>query len=153
VKETAAAAVVCKEVHVEVDRAREFLRHNHRAVFHTRRKDGSPQLSPVSCTIDEQGHAVVSTSETSAKARNARRDPRVSLCAFEEGFFGDWVQVDGTAEVISLPEAMDALVAYYRSIGGEHPDWEEYRRAMVDEQRVIIAVTIERAGPDSRRMR
>ncbi|MGA2210897.1 MAG: PPOX class F420-dependent oxidoreductase [Acidimicrobiales bacterium] len=138
---------------MDVDRAREFLRHNHRAVFHTRRQDGSPQLSPVSCTIDEQGRAVVSTSETSAKARNARRHPSVSLCVFQDAFYGDWVQVDGTAEVISLPEAMDALVAYYRSIAGEHPDWDEYRQAMVDEQRVIIAVTIERAGPDSRRMR
>ncbi len=75
------------------------------------------------------------------------------MCVFQDAFYGDWVQVDGTAEVISLPEAMDALVAYYRSIAGEHPDWDEYRQAMVDEQRVIIAVTIERAGPDSRRMR
>lgn len=133
---------------MEIDRAREFLRHNHRAVLQTRRSDGSPQLSPVVCSLDDSGRAVVSTRETSAKARNARRDPRVSMCVFGEGFFGEWVQVDGTAEVISLPEAMDGLVAYYRSVGGEHPDWDDYRRAMVEEARVLIAVTIERAGPD-----
>lgn len=133
---------------MEIDRAREFLRHNHRAVFQTRRRDGSPQLSPVVCSLDDSGRAVVSTRETSAKARNARRDPRVSMCVFGEGFFGEWVQVDGTAEVISLPEAMDGLVAYYRSVGGEHPDWDDYRRAMVEEARVLIAVTIGRAGPD-----
>ncbi|MGO8876396.1 MAG: PPOX class F420-dependent oxidoreductase [Acidimicrobiales bacterium] len=138
---------------MEIERAREFLRHNHRAVLHTFRRDGSPQLSPVACSIDDSGRAVVSTSETSAKARNARRDERISLCVFQDSFFGDWVQIDGSAEVISLPDAMDGLIAYYRSIGGEHPDWDEYRNAMVTEQRVLIAVTIERAGPDSPRLR
>jgi PPOX class probable F420-dependent enzyme len=133
---------------MEIDRAREFLRNNHRAVLSTRRTDGSPQLSPVTCGIDDVGRAVVSTRETAAKAHNVRRDPRVSLCVFGDGFFGEWVQVDGTAEVISLPEAMDGLIAYYRTVGGDHPDWDEYRKAMNDERRVLVAVTIERAGPD-----
>ncbi len=133
---------------MEIAKAQEFLRHHHRAVFQTRRKDASPQLSPVSCALGEDGRAVVSTREGAAKARNARRDPRVSLCVFGEAFFGEWVQIDGTAEVISLPEAMDGLVAYYRAVSGEHPDWDEYRRAMVEERRVLVAITIERAGPD-----
>jgi len=133
---------------MEIERAREFLRHNHRAVFHTRRKDGSPQLSPVACGLDGSGRVVVSTREPAAKTRNVRRDPRVSLCVFGEGFFGEWVQIDGRAEVISLPEAMDGLVAYYRDIAGEHPDWDDYRRAMTEERRVLIQVAIERAGPD-----
>ncbi|HXY43389.1 MAG TPA: PPOX class F420-dependent oxidoreductase [Acidimicrobiales bacterium] len=133
---------------MEIEQAREFLRHNHRAVLHTRRKDGSPQLSPVSCGLDDSGRAVVSTREPAAKTRNVRRDPRVSLCVFGDGFFGPWVQVDGVAEVVSLPEAMDGLVAYYRGIAGEHPDWDDYRRAMTEERRVLLLVTIERAGPD-----
>jgi PPOX class probable F420-dependent enzyme len=89
---------------MEIDRAREFLRHNHRAICHTRRKDGSPQLSPVACALADDGRVVVSTREGAAKARNARRDPRVSLCVFGDAFFGEWVQIDGEAEVVSLPD-------------------------------------------------
>jgi PPOX class probable F420-dependent enzyme len=133
---------------VEIEKAREFVRHNHRAVFHTRRKDGSPQLSPVTSGVDESGRVIVSSREPAAKTRNVRRDPRVSLCVFGDGFFGEWVQIDGTAEVISLPEAMDGLIDYYRSISGEHPDWDDYRRVMTEDRRVLLAVTIERAGPD-----
>lgn len=133
---------------MEIAKAQEFLRTHHRAVFHTRRKDGSPQMSPVSVGLADDGRAVVSTREGAAKTRNARRDARVAVCVLNDAFFGEWVQIEGTAEVISLPEAMDGLVAYYRSISGEHPDWDEYRRAMTAERRVLVAITIERAGPD-----
>jgi PPOX class probable F420-dependent enzyme len=134
---------------MEIDKVREFLRHNHRAVLLTYRRDGSPQMSPVACAVDSVGRAVVSTRRAAAKARNLGRDPRISICVFGEGFFGEWIQVDGTAEVIPLPEAMEGLVEYYRAVGGEHPDWEEYRQAMAAEGRVLLAVTIERAGPDT----
>ncbi len=133
---------------MDLDKAREFLEHNHRAVLHTRRHDGSPQMSPVACGLGASGEVVVSTRETAMKTRNALRDPRVSLCVFGEGFFGAWVQVDGTAKIVHLPEAMDGLIAYYRSVGGEHPNWDEYRAAMESEGRVLMRVTIERAGPD-----
>ncbi|HKH88947.1 MAG TPA: PPOX class F420-dependent oxidoreductase [Acidimicrobiales bacterium] len=133
---------------MDIERATEFLRTHHRAVLHTRRRDGSPQLSPVVCVLDASGRVAVSTRETALKARNAIRDPRVSLCVFGDGFFGEWIQVDGTAEVIPLPAAMDMLVDYYRTLSGEHPDWDDYRSAMESERRVILAVTIERAGPD-----
>jgi PPOX class probable F420-dependent enzyme len=133
---------------MDVDRARAFIRENHRAVMVTRRANGDPQLSPVVCSVDADGRVTVSTREPSMKVKNLRRDSRVSLCVLNDGFFGDWIQVDGTAEVVSLPEAMELLVDYYRSVGGEHPDWDEYRAAMESERRVLVRVDIDRAGPD-----
>ncbi len=90
---------------------------------------------------------VVSTRETAYKTKNLLRDPRVSLCVFPDGFFGEWVQVDGTATVVRLPEALDGLVDYYRGVAGEHPDWDDYRNAMVREHRVLVRIELERAGP------
>jgi len=133
---------------MDLDRAREFLAHNHRAVLLTRHPDGRPQLSPVLVGVDEAGRMVISTRETAAKTHNVRRDPEVAVCAFTDGFFGDWIQVEGTAEVVSLPEAMDGLIAYYRDATGEHPDWDDYRAAMIRERRVLLRVTPHRAGPD-----
>jgi PPOX class probable F420-dependent enzyme len=133
---------------VDLDAAREFVREHHRCVLATRRSDGRPQLSPVSAGVDAEGRVVVSTRETAMKAKNVRRDPRVSLCVMNDGFYGQWVQLDGTAEVISLPEAMDHLVEYYRAVAGEHDDWDDYRRAMERERRLILAITLTRAGPD-----
>jgi PPOX class probable F420-dependent enzyme len=133
---------------MDVDRARDFLRSNHRGVLATRRANGDAQLSPVLCSLDSEGKVTVSTREPSMKVRNIRRDPRVSLCVLNDGFFGDWIQLDGTAEVVSLPEAMELLMEYYRSFGSEHPDWDEYRAAMERERRVLVRIAIERAGPD-----
>ena len=132
---------------MDIDAAREFLRENHRAMLSTFRADGRPQLSPVAATIDADGRVIVSTREGAMKTRNLRRDPRVSLAAFTDAFFGPWVQVEGSAEIISLPDALDLLVDYYRRSSGEHPDWDEYRAAMVAEKRVLIRFEIERAGP------
>jgi len=133
---------------MDLDAARDFVRNNHRAVLSTRRANGDPQLSPIVCGVDTAGRVAVSTRETALKVKNIRRDPRVSLCVLNDRFFGDWIQVDGTAEVVSLPEAMDLLVEYYRSLAGEHPDWDEYRAAMERERRVLVRVELRRAGPD-----
>jgi PPOX class probable F420-dependent enzyme len=129
-------------------RAADFLRAHHRAVLATARADGRPQLSPVTCTVDDEGRALISTRETAVKTRNLRRRPQASLCVFTNNFFGEWVQVEGDVEIIPLPEAMDLLVEYYRRISGEHPDWDDYRAAMVRDRRVIVRITITRAGPD-----
>lgn len=129
--------------------AQQFLRDHHRAILATLRADGRPQLSPVLCAVDDQGRVLISTRETAVKTRNLRRDPFASLCAFSDGFFGEWVQAEGTAEVISLPDAMDLLVDYYRMISGEHPDWGDYRAAMVRDRRVIVRVTVSRIGPST----
>jgi PPOX class probable F420-dependent enzyme len=132
---------------VERSELLEFLRPRHRALIATARADGRPQLSPVTCGVDDGGHLVVSTYPERAKARNARRDPRVSLCVLSDDWNGPYVQVDGTAQVIDMPEAADALVDYYRCIAGEHPDWDEYREAMRRQDKSLIRVAIDRWGP------
>ena len=132
---------------MDVSEAVEFAGTNHRAVLATRRRDGSPQLSPVACATAD-GRIVVSSRDTAIKVKNLRRDPRASLCIMNDGFYGAWVQVDGRAEIVSLPAAMDGLVEYYRQVAGEHPDWDDYRAAMEREQRGLIRVTPERAGPN-----
>lgn len=133
---------------MEIDQARQFLREHHRAVLATFRRDGGLQLSPVLTTVDAEGRAIVSTRETSMKTSNLRRDPRTSLCVFTHRFFGPWVRVDGSAEIVSLPEAMEPLIDYYQQVAGEHENWDEYRQAMRREQRVLVRIAIERTGPD-----
>jgi PPOX class probable F420-dependent enzyme len=133
---------------VDIEAAVRFVAENHRAVLATRRRDGDPQLSPVAVATDADGKLVVSSRETAIKVKNLRRDPRASVCVMNDSFYGAWVQVDGTAEIVSLPDAMDGLVAYYRQVAGEHPDWDDYRTAMQREQRVLIRITPERAGPN-----
>ena len=125
----------------------EFLRPRHHALLMTTRRDGRPQASPNTCGVDAEGRIVISTYPERAKALNIRRDPRVSVCVLSDDFGGPWVQVDGTAEVIDLPESVEPLVEYFRVISGEHSDWEEYRQAMRDQGKSLIRVTIERWGP------
>jgi PPOX class probable F420-dependent enzyme len=132
---------------VDRDALLEFLRPRHQAVLLTRRRDGGAQLSPVTCGVDGEGRIVVSTYPQRAKVANARRDPSVSMCVLSADFDGPWVQVDGQAEVLDLPEALDPLVEYFRSISGEHPDWEEYRRAMTRQGKSLLRVTITGWGP------
>ena len=133
---------------MQLERAREFIGVNHRAVLATNRSDGRPQLSPVTAGVGADGRVLISTRETAIKTKNLARDPRVSVCVMNDGFYGDWIQAEGTAEIIRLPEAMDLLVDYYRRISGEHPDWDDYRNAMRRDRRVIVAITLTRAGPD-----
>ncbi len=133
---------------MDIADAIEFIRSNHRAVLHTFRRDGSPQLSPVSVAIDEDGKAVISSRETAVKTKNLARDPRAALCVLNDGFYGSWCFVNGSCEIVHLPAAMDGLVAYYRGLAGEHPDWDDYRDAMRREQRVLLRVSVEYAGPN-----
>jgi PPOX class probable F420-dependent enzyme len=133
---------------VDLDEARAVIREQHRAVLATIRDDGTPQMSPVLVAVDDEGRALVSTRETALKVRNLRRDPRLWLCVLADGFFGRWVQVEGRAEIVSLPDAMDGLVDYYRRLSGEHDNWDDYREAMRRERRVLLRVTLTRAGPD-----
>jgi len=133
---------------VDIEQALEFVRGHHRAILATMRSDGRPQLSPILAAVDDEGRILISTRETAVKARNLARDPRASLCVIGDGFFGEWIQADGTAEIVHLPEALDLLEDYYRRVSGEHSDWDDYRAAMRRERRVMVRLTITRAGPD-----
>ena len=129
------------------DELLEFVRPRHHAIIITARSDGSAQASPVTCGVDEAGHIVVSTYPSRAKTRNARRDPHVSIVVLSDDFGGPWVQIDGDAEVMGMPAAVEPLVSYYRAIAGEHPDWAEYRAAMVRQGKSLLRVTPRRWGP------
>ena len=132
---------------VDRDGLLEFLRPRHKGTLVTTRKDGRPQMSPVACGVDEQGRIVVSTYPERVKAVNLRRNPDVSILVHSDDWNDPYVQVDGSAEVLDMPEALEPLVEYFRCIAGEHPDWDEYREAMVAQDKSLIRITIERWGP------
>ena len=125
----------------------DFLRARTQAVLVTRRSAGGVQMSPVTFGVDGEGRVVVSTYPQRAKVTNARRDPAVSLCVLSADWNDPWVQLDGEAEVLDLPEALEPLVEYYRSISGEHPDWDEYRAAMTRQGKSLLRITVTGWGP------
>ena len=119
----------------------DFLRPRHRMVLLTVRADGGPQASPVTGGVDGDGRIVIATYPERAKSANVRRSPTASVVVLSDDWNGPWVQVDGPAELLQLPEALEPLVDYFRSISGEHPDWDEYRQAMTDRGKSLIRVT------------
>jgi PPOX class probable F420-dependent enzyme len=125
----------------------EYVRDNSRAVLATNRSDGTPQMSPVTVAVVNDA-IIMSTRETAYKVKQLRRRPTAYLCVFPDKWLGRWVQLNCTSEVVSLPEAEDLLIEYYRTLRGEHPDWDDYRQAMKDDQRCIVRFTINKAGPD-----
>jgi len=129
------------------DDAVKFVSKNHRAVLVTRKADDGLQTSPIIVGIDADHCLVISSRETAFKVRNLKRDPRATLCVFSDNFYGEWIQIDGAADLISMPDAMERLVDYYRRISGEHPDWDEYRSAMKEQKRLIIRISIDKVGP------
>lgn len=133
---------------MDLDQAREVLRTQHRAVFCSVKQDGTPAMSPVLVALDDNGDVLVSTRVTAYKTKQVQRDPNVSLCVLPDSFFGRWIQINGTATVVPLPEAMDLLVKHQQTISGEHPDWNEYRATMERDQRVILRISLTGAGPD-----
>ena len=132
---------------VSLEELLEFVRPRHRFVLVTRRRDGSPQVSPVSGGVDAEGRLVISTYPERAKTANARRDPAVSVMVLSDDWNDAWVQVDGTCEVIDPPDSVEPLVDYYRCIAGEHSDWDDYRQAMRKQGKSLIRISVERWGP------
>jgi len=141
------ARTIATNTTVELSELLEFVRPRHHMVLLTRRADGTPQVSPVTGGVDDDGRIVVSTYPERAKTANARRRPDVSVLVLSDDFNGPWVQVDGTCEVLDVPESVEPLVEYFRNISGEHPDWDEYRRAMVDQGKSLLRITPTRWGP------
>ncbi len=135
-----------------VDRAEmeDFVRPRHRGVLLTTRRDGRPQSSLVTMGLDTSGRVVVSSYPERAKSINAKRNPAASMVVMSDEFGGEWIQLDGTAEVLDMPEALDGLIEYFRVISGEHPDWEEYRQAMAHQGKCLIRLTIDQWGPISK---
>lgn len=125
----------------------DFIRPRHRMLLTTFRADGSPQSSPVTGGVDAEGRLVIASYPQRAKSVNIRRTPRASVVVLSDDFNGPYVQVEGAAEVIDVPEAIEPLVDYYRAIAGEHPNWQDYRRAMADQRKCLIRVTPRRWGP------
>lgn len=124
------------------------MRDHHRGVLATHRANGDIQQSPVLVNVDGEGRAIISSRETAYKVRNLRKDPWAQVCVFTNRFFGEWIYAEGTAGVLSLPEAMDPLIDYYKRFPDENPDWDQYRERMRREKRVLVRITLERAGPD-----
>jgi PPOX class probable F420-dependent enzyme len=136
---------------IEMDQAKQFLTKHHWGILATRRKNGQLQMSPVTVGLDSQGRAVISSRETAYKVNNLRRDPRAALCAITSSFHGEgWVQINGSAKIISLPEALDTLMNLHWQAYGEHKSWPEFQERMVREKRVIIRIDIESVGPKVR---
>ncbi len=138
---------IATNTRVDLDGLLEFVGPRHHMVLLTRRADGSPQVSPVTGGVDPGGRIVIATYPERAKTSNARRRPEVSVLVLSDDFGDAWVQVDGTCEVLDVPEAVEPLVEYFRGIAGEHSDWDEYRRAMVDQGKSLLRITPVRWGP------
>lgn len=132
---------------MDIDEALVLFRRNHRAILATRRGDGRPQLSPIVQAVGGDGRILISTRAPAMKVRNIGRDPRVSICAIDDKFFGSWAQLDGEASVVPLPEAMSLLRFIYTQVAGEHPDWDEFERDMHAQERVVVAISPSSAGP------
>ncbi|MFI7243954.1 PPOX class F420-dependent oxidoreductase [Streptomyces qinglanensis] len=141
------APSIATNTRVGLDELLEFVRPRHRAILLTRRADGTPQASPLTCGVDSAGRIVVATYPERAKTHNARREAEVSVLVLSDEWNGPWVQIDGAAEVLDVPEAVEPLVEYFRAVSGEHPDWDEYRSAMVKQGKSLIRVTPQRWGP------
>jgi len=133
---------------MDLAEALDHFRHNHRAVLATRRREGRLQMSPVVQAVGDDGRVLISTRTKAMKVRNILRDPTVAVLALNEAFFGKWAQIDGTATIVEMPEAMALLRFTYVQVAGEHSDWAEFERDMVAQERVVIAIEPESAGPD-----
>lgn len=129
------------------DELLEFLRPRHRMILLTTRSDGGVQGSPVTGGVDDRGRVVIATYPERAKAANVARNPSASVVVLSDGFDGAWVQVDGDAELITLPDAVEPLVDYFRAVSGEHPNWDEYRQAMREQGKALIRLAPTRWSP------
>ena len=136
---------------MDIAEAQEFLRHNHHGVLVARKRDGSLQMTLVSPVIGGDGRVTITARESTYKVKNIRRNPQVSLLVFGEKFNGsNYIQVDGKAEVIAHPQAMDIVLDWHRQVRREPVSWDEIRKKTLAEGRIAIRLTIEKVGPQNR---
>lgn len=140
---------IATNTRVDRDQLLEFVRPRHRMLLVTTKQDGSPQVSPVTGGVDGDGRIVISTYPDRAKVTNLRRRSAATLLVLSDEWDDAWVQIDGTTEVIDMPDqaAEDGLVEYFRCISGEHPDWDDYRAAMRRQGKTLLRITPESWGP------
>jgi len=132
---------------MDIAEVQKFVAENHRGVLVARKRDGWPQLTLVTPAVDAEGRVIVHSRAAAFKVKNIQREPRVSMLVMGEQFSGSlYVQLHGTAEVVAQPEAMDLLVYWHRQVRGEHPNWQEYREKMKEEQQVVIRIKIEKVN-------
>ncbi len=146
-KDPTLARTIATTTAVDRDALLDFIRPRHNMVLITGRSDGSPQSSPVTGGVDADGRIVISSYPERAKTTNVRRSGSASVLVLSDKFGDAWVQIDGDAEILDLPAGLEALVDYFRAISGEHPDWDEYRAAMVKQGKCLIRVTPTRWSP------
>jgi len=132
---------------VDLQQLLDFVRPRHNMILMTRRQAGSVQASPVTGGVDDDGRIVISTYPDRAKTVNLRRDPAATVLVLSDRFGDAWVQIDGDAEVLDLPDALEPLVQYFRCISGEHPNWDDYREAMRQQGKSLVRITPQRWGP------
>lgn len=143
-------AYIATNRYVDRPELNDFVQPRHHGVLITARRDGRPQTSLVTMGLTDDGAVVISSYPERAKVTNIRRNPAVAVVVMSDDFGGEWVHLDGTATIIDLPDAVEPLVEYFRVISGEHPDWDEYRQAMVDQGKCLIRVSIDSWGPISK---
>jgi PPOX class probable F420-dependent enzyme len=137
---------------MELSDARKFVKEHHHGVLVARKKDGSLQITLVSPVVDAVGNVILTARDSTYKVKNIKRDPRISLLVFGEQFHGsNYIQIDGKAEVIEHPQAMDLVLDWHRQIRGLPEDWDALKKKTLSEGRIAIRITIEKVGPQNRR--
>ena len=137
---------------MEISYAKGFLKNNHHGCLVTRKKDGSLQMTLVSPVLGADGNVIITARDTTYKVKNIKRNPQVSLLVYGDTFHGsNYIQIDGKAEVIPHPAAMDIVLDWHRKIRGEPASWDEIRQKTLAEGRIVIRVNIEKVGPQNPR--
>ncbi|TME21997.1 MAG: PPOX class F420-dependent oxidoreductase [Chloroflexi bacterium] len=129
---------------IDLDRAHHFLRVRHDGILATIKRDGRPQLSNILYFLDDDGRIKISATQTRAKTLNLRRDPRASLHVQGRDRY-EYLVAEGAAQLVEGEGLAEALRHYYRKVRGEHPNWAEYDAAMVNEQRLLLSISVDRA--------
>ena len=136
---------------MDISEAKGFLKGKEHGVLVARKKDGSLQMTLVSPVIGANGDLIITSRETTYKVKNIKRNPQISLLVFGEKFNGsNYIQVDGKAEIIPQPQAMDIILDWHRQIRGEPENWDDIKKKTIAERRIAMRINIDKVGPQRR---